>query len=195
MEVKAKLNRIQVSPRKVRLVIDTIRGLDTEEAIDQLQFSSKGVAKPILKLLNSAISNADNNFKLEKSNLFIKKIFVNEGITLHRWKPRAMGRATPIQKRSSVITIILDEKAPSKKKSTSAPSSVKASDGKKASDSAKATSDKSDNKKKDLKVVSHEDIKQKMDKGDSERIEQKEKTNVSKLSKFKEKIFSRRSGE
>lgn len=109
MDVKAKLRFLRMSPKKVRLVIDVIRGMDVEEAQIQLQFINKKVARPVLKLLNSAIANAENNFKLKKENLFIKKIIADDGPTLKRWKPRAFGRPDMIRKRSAHITIILGE--------------------------------------------------------------------------------------
>jgi large subunit ribosomal protein L22 len=109
MEVKAKLSRLRIAPRKVRLVVDVLRGMDVEKAEHQLQFMQKGAALPVLKLLKSAVANAVNNFKLEKNNLFIKEITVNDGPVLKRWKPRAFGRATEILKRSSHILIVLEE--------------------------------------------------------------------------------------
>lgn len=115
MEVKAQVKYIRMSPRKVRLVVNLIRGLDIEEAAHQLRFMTKAAAKPVLKLLNSAIANAVNNFKLQKENLYIKDITVNSGPTLKRWQPRAFGRATPIRKRSSHIEIVLAEKKVSKR--------------------------------------------------------------------------------
>lgn len=115
MEVKAKLRFLRMSPKKVRLVVDLIRGMNVNDAIHQLQFNPKAASNPLLKLLNSAIANAENNFKLDNNNLFIKKITVDQGPTLHRWKPRAFGRATEIRKRSSHIIIVLDEIVPSKK--------------------------------------------------------------------------------
>jgi len=116
MEVKAKVKFIKISPRKVRLVASLVRGLNVNKALDQLNFVKKQAAKPISKLINSAISNAENNFELEKNNLFIKKITVDEGPTLHRWMPRARGRATPIRKRSSHINLVLAELVESGKK-------------------------------------------------------------------------------
>ena len=109
MEALAKLRFLRMSPRKVRLVCDFIRGMDAEEAQSQLHFLKKKAAIPVLKLLNSAVANAENNFKLKKENLFIKKITVDEGPMLKRWRPRAFGRAGMIRKRSSHITIVLGE--------------------------------------------------------------------------------------
>ena len=116
MEVKAKLKYIRISPRKVRLVADIVRGLPTAQALDQLKFANKQAALPLAKLINSAVANAINNFELDKDNLFIKEIKVNEGPTLDRWMPRARGRATPIRKRTSHVDVILAELVVSGKK-------------------------------------------------------------------------------
>lgn len=110
MEVFAKAKHIRMSPKKVRLVVDLVRGMDLGEAESQLRFMKKASARPVLKLIRSAKANAENNFKLEPGSLFIKTITVDGGPVMHRWKPRAFGRATPIRKRTSHITVILDEK-------------------------------------------------------------------------------------
>ena len=115
MEVKAKLRHYHVAPRKVRLVVDLIRALNTNKALAQLEYLNKGSAQAIAKLLNSAIANAVNNFSLDKDNLYIKEAFVDQGPVLKRWRARAHGRAAKIRKASSHITLILDEIKPSKK--------------------------------------------------------------------------------
>ncbi len=104
-----------MSPRKTRWVVDLIRGSDVDEAIRQLQFMTMASAKPVLKLLNSGIANAVNNFKLKRENLYIKSVTVDGGPVLKRWRPRAFGRAAPIRKRSAHITLILGEKVESEK--------------------------------------------------------------------------------
>ncbi|MCK5332804.1 50S ribosomal protein L22 [Candidatus Parcubacteria bacterium] len=109
MEVKAHLRNLRVSSRKVRLVVDLIRNMSINDARIQLSFLNKKSAEPVLKLLNSAVANASNNFNINENNLYISSIFVNDGMVLKRWIPRAMGRASAIRKRSSHITIILDE--------------------------------------------------------------------------------------
>ncbi len=109
MEVKAKAKNIRMSARKVRLVADMIRGMEAGSALDQLKFNKKWAAKPVAKLLNSAVANAENNFELDKNNLYVKEIRVDEGVALSRWMPKAHGRATPIRKRSSHIDITLAE--------------------------------------------------------------------------------------
>ena len=110
MKTRAKLSSLRISPRKVRLVADVIRGLDVKIAQDQLSVMNRRSAKPMFKLLNSAIANAENNLKLKKDNLFIEEIRIDEGSILKRWIPRAQGRATRINKRTSHINIVLEER-------------------------------------------------------------------------------------
>jgi len=111
MEAKAKLTMIRIAPRKVRLVADSIRNKKISEAVAILQNQEKRSSEPVLKLLNSAVANAVNNNGMEADQLFIKTIFVNEGPTLKRFRPRAHGRAYEILKRTSHITVIVsDEK-------------------------------------------------------------------------------------
>tara|TARA_Y100000310_G_C20071531_1_gene529636 strand:+ start:45 stop:455 length:411 start_codon:yes stop_codon:yes gene_type:complete len=110
MEVKAKVKYLRVSPRKVRLVVDMIRGQKVTKALDTLNFCNKWAKRPIIKLLNSAIANAKHNFNLQEEDLYIKVIKADGGPMLKRWRPRAFGRASTIRKRTSHIEIILDEK-------------------------------------------------------------------------------------
>lgn len=112
MQVSAKLKNLRVSQRKTRLVADVIRGKDIATARIQLQFSNKKTSENILCLLNSAVANAKNNFNLDEDKLFVMSIVVEEGPTLKRWRPRAMGRASAIRKRTCSVIIILDEKKP-----------------------------------------------------------------------------------
>lgn len=116
MEVKASLNYLRIGPRKVRLVADLLKGKAIAVVLAQLKFLPKAATLPIQKLILSAVANAENNWQLKRENLYIKQILVNSGPVLHRWRPRAMGRATPIRKRTSHLTVILDEKIPSSKK-------------------------------------------------------------------------------
>lgn len=109
MEVRAKLRFLRKSPKKVRLVTDLVRGMKALEAENQLRFLNKSAAKPVLKLLQSAMANAEHNFNLQKENLYIKTITADDGPTLKRWMPRAFGRATNIRKRTSHVHIVLDE--------------------------------------------------------------------------------------
>lgn len=116
MPVKVHLKNLHISPRKVRLVADIIRGMDVIEAEKQLGFVFKRAANPILKLLNSAVASAKHDFEMKEDNLFISSIMVNEGPTMKRWRPRAYGRAYPIMKRSSHIVLELDEKVKTERK-------------------------------------------------------------------------------
>jgi len=109
MEVSAKLNQLKMSPRKVRLVVDVVRGNNVAKALAELQFMKKHAAEPVTKLLKSAIANATNNFNLDVTNLFVKTINVDEGITMKRWMPKAHGRATKIRKRSCHVNLVLGE--------------------------------------------------------------------------------------
>lgn len=118
MEAKAQLRNLRVAPRKIRLLVDLVRGMKAEDALLQLQFSRKHAARPLLKLIESAIANAVNNLSIKKDSLLIKTAFVDKGKTLRRWMPRAMGRATPIRKRTSHITIVLEGEADEVKKET-----------------------------------------------------------------------------
>ncbi len=110
MEVTAKAKYIHIAPRKVRLVVDAISGMDVVEAENQLEHITKRAKTPVLKLLKSAVANAEHNFDMVKDNLYIAKIQVTEGPTLMRFRARAFGRSAPIRKRTSHITIVLNEK-------------------------------------------------------------------------------------
>lgn len=109
MEITAQLNYLRISPRKVRLVADLVRGKKVEVALALLDVRVKKASDPIAKLLASAVAGARNNFNLTGDQLFVKKICVNEGPKLKRWRARARGRANPIQKKTSHITITLDQ--------------------------------------------------------------------------------------
>lgn len=103
----ATLKNLRMGPRKVRLVVDLIRGQRVPDALSQLQFSKKHASRAVAKLLESAIANAVHNNHLKQETLYISEAFVDGGAVLHRWMPRAMGRATPLRKRSSHITLVL----------------------------------------------------------------------------------------
>lgn len=104
----AKLRYLRTAPRKVRLLVDLIRGMKADEAVAQLENSQKNAANPVLKLLKSAIANAINNENLDEKTLVVKAAFVDKGPMLKRWMPRAMGRAAAIHKHTSHITIVLE---------------------------------------------------------------------------------------
>ena len=104
-----KLNSLRIAPRKVRLIADTLRGLSVLEAEAQLLLRPQRSAKPLLKLLRSAVANARNNKKMDATKLFIKTLLVNQGTMLKRFMPRAQGRATPIHKKMSNVLLTLEE--------------------------------------------------------------------------------------
>ena len=109
MEVKAKLRFVRVGHRKAQLVADLIRGKKSEEALNILTFTKKAAARIVIKLLKSAVANATQKKNIDVDRLYVKKITVDQGPTLKRFQPRALGRATTIRKRTSHITIVLDE--------------------------------------------------------------------------------------
>jgi large subunit ribosomal protein L22 len=109
MEVIARAKGVQVSPRKARLVVDAVRGKPLGEALAILQFLPQRSAKDVFKVVQSAAANAEQNFDLDPEDLFVKRIFADEGPTLRRWRARARGRVNRRLKRSSHITVILDE--------------------------------------------------------------------------------------
>ena len=110
MAVKAQAKYIRISPRKVREVVDLIRGKPVADARTVLVFANRGAAAVVAKVLNSAVANAENNANLSADDLFVKEAYVDEGPTLKRWQFRAMGRVNRIRKRSSHITITVDER-------------------------------------------------------------------------------------
>lgn len=116
METKARLSNLRTSPRKVRQVADLIRGKKVSQAQSILLFTVNKSARPVLKLLNSAVASAKHDLHSDGSNLFISKITVDEGPKLKRWHPMSRGRAYPIIKRSSHIALTLSELKPKPKK-------------------------------------------------------------------------------
>ena len=109
MEISAKLNNAPISPQKARLVGDQIRGLSVENALNTLRFSSKKAAYIFKKILESAIANAEHNESADIDELWVSTVYVNEGVTMKRFKARAKGRANHILKRTSHITIKVAE--------------------------------------------------------------------------------------
>jgi large subunit ribosomal protein L22 len=110
MKVNAKLNNLRIAPRKSKLVADLIKGLDVADALDQLDVYVKRTSPHMKKLLLSAIANAQNNFGMDKDNLYVFDARVGAGPTLKRWRARAFGRAAEILKRTSKIEITLEER-------------------------------------------------------------------------------------
>lgn len=109
MQVQARLRHYRMAPRKTRLVTDMIRGMEVDRALETLQVTNKKCAPVIRKLLQSAVANADQGGNMDLDALYIARAYVDEGPTMRRFQPRAMGRATRINKRTSHITIVLDD--------------------------------------------------------------------------------------
>jgi large subunit ribosomal protein L22 len=107
MKVRAQAKYVRQSPYKVRLVLDLVRGMPVDDARTTLDFTNRRAAPTIRKVLESAVANAEHNFALDADELFISEAFADEGPTLKRWRPRARGRATRINKRTSHITIVV----------------------------------------------------------------------------------------
>ncbi|WP_419942224.1 50S ribosomal protein L22 [Candidatus Palauibacter sp.] len=113
MRAAAKAKNVRMSARKMRLVIDQIRGRDVNEAYALLQFSKKKAARPVGKVLRSAVANAayradEEGEAVDVDELYVREAYVDEGRTLRRWRPRAYGRATPVLKRSSHVTVVVE---------------------------------------------------------------------------------------
>jgi large subunit ribosomal protein L22 len=109
MEVKAHASSLPISAQKIRLVCDQVRGKDADQALVMLRFMPQKGAEFVGKLIASAVANAENNFELNRTDLYVKTIFADEGITMKRMKAGARGRYKPRVKRSSQVTVILDE--------------------------------------------------------------------------------------
>jgi len=187
MEIKAKLSHLRISSRKVRLVADLIRGMELKEAENQLKFISKRSAIHLLRLLNSAAANAYSNFNLEKKDLYIKEIFINQGPPFKRWRAASRGRAMPIAKRTSHINLVLGVKEGVKiEKISEKPKSVQ----KDLSASAQEI------KPKSKKVITKEEDKKEEKVKKSKTKKEKAPKKIDKKSKFKgltKKIFRRKS--
>ncbi len=106
----ARATNLRISPQKLNLVAKSIRGKGFKKAIDNLAFSRKRIAKDVLKVLNSAIANAENNKQLDIDNLYVKEAYVGKSLSMKRFRPRAKGRASSILKPFSKLTIILEER-------------------------------------------------------------------------------------
>ncbi|MBU1232307.1 MAG: 50S ribosomal protein L22 [Proteobacteria bacterium] len=109
MEARAVGRRIRISPQKARLVADVVRGMNVDKAVTALKFMPKKGALILRKVIESAVANATQDEQIDVDNLYIKKIFIDGGPSFKRIRPRAMGRATGIIKRTSHITVVLDE--------------------------------------------------------------------------------------
>lgn len=111
MEAKAHAKYVRMSPRKVQVVLDLIRGKDTKEALAILNNTPRAAASVVEKVLKSAIANAENNYQMDTDKLYVAETYANQGPTLKRFQPHAQGRAFRILKRSSHITVVVKERA------------------------------------------------------------------------------------
>lgn len=173
-EVKAMARFIRISPRKVRLVVDQLENKSAVEALDYLKFVKKAAIEPIIKLVNSAIANAEHNFHLDKNDLYIKKFIVNDGPVLKRWRPRAYGRSTQISKRTSHLELILGLKPGAKQPVI------------KERKKAEVTKEK----KEEVKVVAPQEVKKERPKVSGKGPEEKGRGQKG----FFRRIFSRKTG-
>ncbi len=110
METRAVAKFVRISPRKIRLVMNQVRGKQVGEALNMLSFAPQRGARILKKLVNSAIANAEQNTDVDVDSLYIMRVYADEGPTLKRWRPRAQGRATSIRKRTSHLAVVLNEK-------------------------------------------------------------------------------------
>jgi large subunit ribosomal protein L22 len=120
-KVTAQLNGLRISPRKVRLLAALIRGKRATDALDQLAFFAKRSSPQLAKLVQSAIANAEHNYKLNRDALVIVSMSVDEGVKLKRYRPKGFGRAAPIHKKTSRVNLVLEDRpaaAPKAKRTT-----------------------------------------------------------------------------
>ena len=115
LTANAKDNMVRISPTKLTLIVNSIVNMKVSSAINQLQFSSKRISRTILKVLNAAVANAENNKQLDIDKLFIKEAFVGKSLRMKRWRPRDKGRAASIIKPFSKVTIVVEERTITKK--------------------------------------------------------------------------------
>ena len=106
----AKDNMVRISPTKLSILVNSIVNMKVSSAINQLKFSSKRISGTILKILNAAVANAENNKQLDIDKLFVKEVFVGKSLRMKRWRPRAKGRAASIIKPFSKVTIVVEER-------------------------------------------------------------------------------------
>ena len=115
LTVVAKDNMVRISPTKLSILVNSIVNMKVSSAINQLQFSSKRISRTLLKVLNAAIANAENNKQLDIDKLFVKEAYVGKSLRMKRWRPRAKGRAASIIKPFSKVTIVVEERSAIKK--------------------------------------------------------------------------------
>ncbi|AOY75099.1 50S ribosomal protein L22 [Clostridium formicaceticum] len=110
MEAKAIARFVRIAPRKAQQVVDLVRGKKVDEALAILKYTPKAAAPIVEKVVKSALANAENNYSMDRDSLYVAEIYADQGPTMKRFRPRAMGRATTIRKRTSHIGVVLKEK-------------------------------------------------------------------------------------
>jgi len=111
MDVRAEIKYIHMTPRKVRLVVDTVRGKPVNQALDMLKFMNRSAARAVAAAVKSAVANAEQNNHLDPADLYIAEIYADKAPTAKRWQPGPRGRANPILKRASHITVVVRDRA------------------------------------------------------------------------------------
>lgn len=186
MEVRATLSHIRIAPKKLRLVATVVSGMDVHKADQQLQYIPKKGSDMLRRTMNSAVANAIHNHEMMEDNLYISRVFVNEGPIYKRWQPRAFGRATPIWKRTSHLTIILNEREEGKRaKKTAKPKDDKEKKAEKEAPPGKAR------KEEPAKRAEEERIPK-----DFPKTKERKKEKFSagkKFASFRDKLFRRKS--
>ncbi len=122
----AQVRYLRMTPRKCRRVVDLVRGMDVQQALDQLRFQPQAASEPVAKVVASAAANAEHNRQLDRSRLYISQAYVDEGPTLKRFRPRAQGRAYRIRKRTSHITVVVSVRPDDARSRPSAATTTKA---------------------------------------------------------------------
>ena len=107
-QARAVARYVRMTPMKVRRVVDLIRGLPAQDAVDLLRFAPQAAAEPVRKVVESAMANAENTLQANRADLFVARAYVDEGPTMKRWRPRAQGRPGPYFKRTSHITVVVE---------------------------------------------------------------------------------------
>jgi len=187
MEITAQAKYVRVSPRKAGLVVALVRGSKVNEALNQLKFVNKKAGRFVSKLLESAVANAQHNYDIAADNLLIKQIWVGKGSTFHRWMPRAHGRATPLSKTTSHITIVLSE---IKDSGVRQARRIEATAPLKLSDLAQGGQNKPADK---VATVKSKDVIDEIE-AKSDNFEQEAKREGSSKSGFVKKMFQRKAG-
>ena len=180
-EVNAKARFIRVAPRKVRLVINQLKGRPVVEALGYLQFVRRSAVRPVAKLLQSAVANAEHNFRIDRSDLFIKQFTADDGPTLKRYRPRAHGRSAPIAKRTSHLKVVLGVKPGARQKA--------ATPAKQAAEPKPAEAEKK-SEKSGIRIVSPDAVKKEAPKVTGRGPAERGKTGKG----FLKRIFQRRTG-